>query len=167
MKRIMIFGASGTGKSTLARALAAKLDLPVVHIDPMYYRAGWVQRAPEETRELVRLAADNARWVFDGNNSKTMDYRAERADLIVYLEAPRWLRLFRVLRRSFKHYGHVRPDMADGCPERFEWNFLKWVWNYKRDHGPKTAAFLDRWQGKVEIVRLSSLREYSAFLDRV
>lgn len=166
----MIIGGAGSGKSYVARHLGAALDLPVVHIDPMYYRPGWVQRPSHETRALVRAAADAPSWVFDGNNSKTLDDRAARADLIVFLDLPRYVRMAGVLARTIRSYGRTRPDMAPGCPEQIDPAFLKWVWQYAAHSRPNALAFLARWEGKVPIRHLRTRREVNAFLcapDRV
>lgn len=163
-KRIMIVGASGSGKSTLARKLGARLGLPVIHIDPFYFRPGWVQRPREETNRLACEAADAEAWVFEGNNSSTFDYRADRSDLIVVLELGRLRRLTRCLWRTTRYCGRSRPDMAEGCPERFEPGFLfDWVWNYDTHSRHKTEALIDRWSAHRPVLRLSSVRSVNRF----
>jgi len=168
MQRIMIIGASGAGKSTLARALGERLGLPVVHGDPFFFHPGWVPREKAETAALFNAAAMQDRWIIDGNNSSTMEFRAERADLIIYLELGRLRRLARTLLRTLRYWGRARPDMAPGCPERFDAAFqFDWVWNFDRHSGPKMAKFLTRWDGKRRILRLASpqaVREYLASL---
>jgi len=141
-RRILVIGCSGAGKSTLAKALADRTGLPLIHLDRCYWRPGWV--APSEAEwaaEVERLIAA-PEWVMDGNYSATMPRRAEFADAIVYLDLPRWLCLLRVLRRAAFGFGRNRPDVAPGCPERFDWTFLKWVWNYPTRSRPKTLALL-------------------------
>ena len=164
MKRIMIIGASGSGKSTLARNLGVRLGLPVTHIDRFYFAPGWVQRPREETDALACAAADADEWVFEGNNSSTFDYRAERSDLIVVLDPRRLRRLLRCLWRTARYYGRNRPDMAKGCPERFEWAFLfDWVWNYDTHSRHKAEALVERWQDRRPILRLRSVRAVNRF----
>lgn len=84
MKRVMIFGGSGSGKSTLAQRLGAITGLPVVHIDPMYWKPGWVQREAEETRALALEATAKDAWVFEGNHHSTMPERIARADHMIF-----------------------------------------------------------------------------------
>jgi len=154
-KRIMICGASGSGKSTLAAALGARLGLPVIHGDKFFFDPDWVQRPAEVTDAMFAKAAAGEAWVIDGNNSRTMDARAERTELIIYLSLGRVRRLRRTLWRTARGYGRVRADMAEGCPERFDPSFhFDWVWNYRRTSGPKMEAFLARWQGRRPILRL-------------
>ena len=164
MKRIMIIGASGSGKSTLARLLGESTGLPVVHIDPMFFYEGWVQRPKEETERLAREAAQTAEWIFEGNFSTTIDQRAELADLIVLLELGKLRRVSRTLLRTIRYLGRTRPDMAKGCPERFSWDFhFDWVWNYDTHSRPKMDEFVNRWQGKRPILTLSSAKEAREF----
>lgn len=159
MKRIMIIGASGAGKSTLARWLGESLNLPVVHIDPMYFSEGWVQRPRSETEALVHQAIQADEWVFEGNFSSTFDERAELADLIVVLELGKTRRLLRTVLRTLRYYGRTRPEMAAGCPEHFDADFINWVWGYDTHSRPKMEAFVARWQGRKPIVRISSAKE--------
>ena len=138
MQRIMIIGGSGSGKSTLARAIGGLTGLPVVHIDPMYWAPGWVAWPPEQTRALSLAAAAGQAWVFEGNNTETMDARAERADLIIFLDISRGVRLCAVIGRSLRHFGRTRPDMSEGCPERFDFGFMReFVWSYDRRSRPR------------------------------
>lgn len=165
LRRIMIIGGSGSGKSTLARDLGALTGLPVIHIDPMYWAPGWVQRPVEETRALSLAAAAGERWVFEGNHVETMDARAERADLIVFLDLPRGLRLRRALWRSLRHWGRTRPDMPPDCPERLDLGFLwTFVWGYDTRSRPRALAVLDRWRGRRPIVVLTRPGQFRAFL---
>lgn len=165
MQRIMILGGSGSGKSTLARQIGAITGLPVVHIDPMYWAPGWVPRSAEETRALSLAAAAGQAWVFEGNHTETMEARAERADLIVFLDLPRGLRLWRAVWRSLRHYGRTRPDMPPDCPERLDFGFLKtFVWGYDTRSRPRALAVLDRWRDRRRVVTLRSRAEVQRFL---
>jgi adenylate kinase family enzyme len=85
MKRVMIIGGAGAGKSTLAQRLGEITGLPVVHIDPMYWKPRWVQRDIEEAQHRVRQAASAEEWIFDGNNSSTFRERLTRADTLIFL----------------------------------------------------------------------------------
>jgi adenylate kinase family enzyme len=164
MQRIMIIGGPGSGKSTLARALGAQLDLPVVHMDPIYWQGDWVERSKPQVLEMAQAAADAPAWVFDGNHSRSMDYRAERADLILLLDMPRTLRIRRVLWRSARYYGRTRPDMGPNCPERFDWAFLKFCWTYDRDGRLRALRFVERWSARRATQVLRSRSEVAAFL---
>lgn len=164
MQRIMIIGGPGSGKSTLARALGAKLGLPVVHIDPMFWEPGWVQRDKELTRSLIEAAALKDDWVFEGNSPVNYALRAERADMIVFLDLPRPLRLWRIIKRRVMFHGRTRPEMPANCLERLDHAFLAEVWTWDRRTRPKAMALLAQMAGPTRILRLGSTSQVRRFL---
>jgi adenylate kinase family enzyme len=139
MRRIVILGCSGAGKSTFARALGAKLGLPVVHLDALFWRPGWTEPEPGEFRAAVEAAVAGEAWITEGNFvSRTFDLRLPRADTVIFIHQPRWLCAFRILWRvaTFFHRGS-RPDLAEGCPEKFDWTFFLWTWNFEKQSQPR------------------------------
>lgn len=165
MKRVMIFGASGSGKSTLARDLGAVTGLPVVHIDPMYWNPGWVQREAADTTALVCEAMAREEWVFEGNHHGTFPERIARADTVVFLDFPTGLRLWRVILRTLRSLGKTRPDMGAGCPERFDREFIfKWVAGYRRRSYARDLAVLASLPPDVSAHHLKSRRAVRQFL---
>ena len=168
MKRVMIIGGSGSGKSTLARMLGAVTGLPVVHIDPMYWKPEWEQRSIEETHRLVLAATARQEWIFEGNNSSTFAERMARADSLVFLDMPTYLRVWRVILRTIKDYGKVRVGSSEGCPERFNWEFLsKWVLRYNTMGRPKVLQALENTPDHLKCYRLKSRKDVQAFLAEV
>lgn len=133
MRLIMIIGPSGSGKSSLARVLGSRLGLPVVHLDQAFWRPDWVKPDADEWRvQVAGLAARDA-WIMDGSYSSTMDLRLPRAHAVVWLDLPRRVYFPRVVWRSLRSYGRVRPDLGPGCRERFDPSFFRdWVWTYPR-----------------------------------
>ncbi len=132
MKRVAIFGSPGSGKSTLARHLSDRIGIPVFHLDKYFFSPGWVIQSDEVfTAAIARIVADEL-WITDGNYTResTVAGRIDRADTLILLERPRLVCLWRVVRRILKNYGQVRADQAAGCPERLDWDFLRFVWTY-------------------------------------
>lgn len=128
MKKIMVVGVSaGVGKSTFARKLGEKLDLPVHHLDRYHWKSGWIEADKAEFRAALEKVVDEDAWIIEGNYSSTFDLRLAKADTIIYLELPLGVCLYRVLKRWLTNLGRTRPDMAEGCPERMEWEFLKFI----------------------------------------
>ena len=133
MKRVMIIGQPGSGKSTLAARLGAKTGLPVYHIDrEVHWLPGWIERNPDEKAALCSAIHAKEEWIFEGGHSKTWPERAARADTIIWLDFPLWLRFWRVIKRTFRHHGKTRPDLADNCPEQFNPTFFKWIWDTRK-----------------------------------
>ncbi len=166
MQRVMIFGASGSGKSTLAQRLGDVTGLPVVHIDPMYWKPGWVQREAGETTVLIRAAMAQDAWVFDGNHHATFPERIARADTVVFLDFPTVLRVWRVIWRTFRTLGRTRPDMGTGCPERFDREFIiKWVAGYRRRSYARDLEVVQNLPAGVTCHHLKSRRDVRRFLE--
>ena len=164
MKRIVIIGCGGAGKSTLARQMGEKLDLPVVHLDKLFWKPGWVQVSPEEFDALHRQALAEEKWIMDGNFNRTMEERVARCDAIIYLDFNRFSCLFGVFKRIFTTYGTVRPDMGEGCPERFDWEFLQWVWNFNKNNRERNYRLLNETEG-VETIVLKNRKAVKVFLN--
>lgn len=164
-KRILIVGCSGAGKSTLSVKLADKLNLPVLHLDALFWNEGWVPTPKPEFREKLQQALEEPEWIIDGNFNSTMEMRATYADLVIFLDFPNWLCLSRVLKRVWTYKGTTRPDMAEGCSEKVDWEFAKFIWTYSKKKRPGVLGLLERV--KAEVVILKSPREVEEMVRRI
>ena len=166
MEKILIIGCSGSGKSTLARQLKERLGLPVVHLDQLWWQEGWQSVSREEFDARLDMALRMDRWIIDGNYSRTMETRLAKCDTIIYLDFNRWVCLLGMCQRVFGSYGKVRPDMAKGCPERFDWDFVKWIWNFNRDNRVRNYTWIAKTKHAKAIV-LKSRKEVKQFLEQL
>ena len=166
MQRVAIIGSCGAGKSTLAQSLGNKLKLPVVHLDAHYWQPGWQETDREQWQEIQQKLVKGDRWIIDGNYGNTFDIRASAADTIIWLDFNRYLCLWRVFKRSFQHFGRVRPDMAAGCPEQFNWEFLLYIWNFPRLHRLKIINKLTKYRGNKQIIILQNPLQVLDLLKR-
>ena len=164
MDRILIIGCPGSGKSTLARTLREKLGLPLIHLDQLWHRAGWEHTTREDFDAQLDMALNMERWIIDGNYSRTIGQRIAKCDTVIYLDFGRWQCLWGVLHRIFTNWGKVRPDMADGCPERLDWEFLKYVWNFRKNNHVRNETYLAQARHAKRIV-LKNRKEVKAFLQ--
>lgn len=164
MERILIIGCGGAGKSTLARQLGEKLKLPVVHLDKLFWHPGWVESAPAEIDAKICQELEKPKWIMDGNCGRTLAKRMEYCDTIIFLDFSKWTCLFGVLKRVMTTYGKVRPDMGEGCPERFDLEFLKWVWNFNKNNREKYYRMLNDAEG-IETIVLKNRRMVKHFLQ--
>ncbi|MEH2257160.1 AAA family ATPase [Nostoc sp.] len=117
MKKILIIGSGGAGKSTLARELGTILSLEVIHLDAWYWNPGWVETPKTEWQSIIQDLTLRESWIMDGNYGGTLDVRLSVADTVIFLDFPRILCLSRVIKRRFTYAGQSRPDMALDCPE--------------------------------------------------
>ena len=165
MKRVMLIGCCGAGKSTLGRSLSARTGLELIYLDQHYWRPAYQTPLPEEWAAQVAALAKQESWILDGNYTGTMDLRLARADTIIFLDRSRWLCLYRILRRTFRHYGRTRADMAAGCPERLNWPFLRYVYHYNQRQRPQILRKLAQVRGDQKVFILRSNRAINSLLS--
>ena len=127
--KIAIMGYSGSGKSTLAKKLAEIYGTDVLHFDTVQFLPDWEVRGEDEKKRITKEFLDtHASWVIDGNYSKLCyERRMEEADTIILLLFNRFDCLCRAYRRYRKYKNTTRPDMAEGCNEKFDFDFIKWI----------------------------------------
>lgn len=164
MNRVIVIGSGGAGKSRLARELGEILGLPVIHLDAHYWRPGWKETPRDEWREKVAKLAAQPRWVMDGNYGGTMDMRLAACDTVIFLDLPRRTNLWRILKRRLQFAGRDRPDIAPGCPERFNGEFLSWIWSYPSRQRPKILEKVAALRADQRAIVLRSPREVREFL---
>jgi len=164
MKRIMIVGQPGSGKSTLARRIGDRTGLPVVHIDHIHWMPGWVERPREEKIAMAREVEAREAWVFEGGLSATWSNRLARADMLIVLDLPFGLRCWRVFWRTIRHWGRVRPDLPENCPERFEREFWQWIWRTRNTNRARMLALADVGRKRIPVHVLTTRREVRRFL---
>lgn len=163
MERILIIGCGGAGKSTLARQLGEKLNIPVVHLDKLFWKPGWEETTPAEFDEALEKELEKPQWIMDGNFNRTMQQRMERCDTIIYLDFSRFACLRGLAKRTLTTYGKVRPDMGEGCPERIDFAFLKWVWNFNKNKRERYYRLLNEAED-IETIALKNRRQVKRFL---
>ena len=166
MERILIIGCSGSGKSRLARKLGQKLGLPVIHLDQLWWTENWQNVTVEEFDSRLAMALNMDRWIIDGNYSRTMGVRLSQCDTVIYLDFSRWACLLGMCQRLLSSRGKTRPDMPARCPERFSWEFVKWIWDFNKNNRVRNYTYLAQAKHAQSVV-LKNRKEVKAFLDTV
>ncbi len=167
VRRVLVIGSGGAGKSTVAARIAERMGLPLVHLDACYWRAGWVETPADEWAAAVaRLAAGEA-WVMDGNYGGTLDLRLAACDTVIFLDLPRLVCLASVVRRWWRFRGRTRPDLTPGCPEQLTWEFVWWIWTYPRRRRPGILARLRALDASKRVLIVRTRREASGVAERL
>jgi adenylate kinase family enzyme len=164
MERVLIIGNCGAGKSTFARELAKQVKLPVIHLDSEYWKPGWIPMSDEEFDSYILGVLKQPRWIIDGNYKRTLPLRMKYADTIIFLDYPRWLSLFRAVRRFVLAKTQQRSELQHGNPERLRWKFLKWIITYPRKRTLQTIQDLLRQDQQLYI--LKSPQSANTFISR-
>ena len=169
--KIAIIGYSGSGKSTLAAYLGELYGIPVLHLDAVHFLPNWVERPPEDELEIAKEFMDKndgGGWVIDGNfTSLLYERRMEEADKILLLSFSRLTCLHRIIKRYRTWRGRTRPSSGEGCEEKLDLPFLKWVLfdSRTKERRARYAMIAERYPQKL--VTIKNQRALSAYMQRV
>lgn len=169
-KRIMVIGSPGSGKSTFSIKLSRIIARPLIHLDKEYWNNGWIETPRKEWIEKQRCLISGDEWIVDGNYGGTMDIRLEKADTVICFELSRIVCLMSYFKRVITNINKVRPDMPEGCPEKFDFEFMKYIWNFKgassqininrieKSKDKQIIVFKNRRAAKQYIIEISNSR---------
>lgn len=166
MQKVIVIGSPGSGKSTFALKLGKQLKLPVLHLDGHFWKPGWIKTPDPEWRKVETKLVSGDKWIIDGNFSRTFDIRFPAADTIIYLDFPTRICMWRIIKRMIKGYGKVRPDLAEGCPEKIDFVFFKWVWTFRKKHRPNTMKYLKEYSKSKNIIIFTKSSQLSDYLEK-
>ncbi|MFD1851280.1 DNA topology modulation protein [Oceanobacillus bengalensis] len=166
MKKVVLIGSGGAGKSTLARRLGEKLKVNVYHLDTLFWKPNWVGVPKEEQRKIQNDLVKKEQWIIDGNYGSTMDIRLNAADTIIFLDIQRRICLYRAFKRMLKYRNKTRPDMGAGCEERIDLGFLKWIWNYPKTKRPEILKRLEQLPKGKQVIILKSPKDVEQFIEK-
>ncbi|KAA0955869.1 topology modulation protein [Sporosarcina sp. ANT_H38] len=144
MNKIMVIGVSaGAGKSTFARRLGELTCIEVTYLDRLYWKPDWVEASLEDFSEAQQQVVQNAQWIIEGNYTGTINIREPHVDTVIYLELPLRVCLYRVLKRRVQYHGKVRQDIGEGCKEKMDKAFLKFI---VTTYGARKKTMIERMQ---------------------
>ena len=159
MKRVMVIGCPGSGKSTFSRTLHNKTGIPLYHLDMMYWNAD--KTTVEKSVFLERLSdvLEKDEWIIDGNYSSTMELRMAACDTVIFLDYPLDVCLDGIRERR----GKPRSDMPWIETEE-DSEFIEFIKNYNEQQKPKVLELLKKYSDK-NIIILESREQADAFLN--
>lgn len=167
MKRVAIIGVAGSGKSWLAARLGEVLDLPVYHLDRLFWRPGWEQTPKDEWRALQEELVEEPVWIIDGNYGGTLDIRLGACDTVIWLDLPTCVCLVSVVWRFLTYRSRTRPDLSPGCPEQLDWEFLRWIATFRKQRRPRILRSLSELSLTKQVVHLTTRRGVRRWLVQV
>ena len=145
--RIIVLGCPGSGKSTFARALAARTGLPLIHLDSVWWRADGSHISRDEfDRALSELLAGE-KWIIDGDYSRTYEVRLRAADTVIFLDYPEDVCMAGIVGRV----GEERPDMP-WTETALDPELVALVQNYARDDRPALLSLLQKYPDKQALI---------------
>jgi adenylate kinase family enzyme len=167
--RISIIGYSSSGKSTLAQNLGNILNIPVLHLDKVNFLPEWKERNKEESKKIVEdFIKDNDKFIIDGNYIKFVyDLRMKLSDKIIFLDFDRITCLFQAFQRYNKYKGKVRDSMTEGCYEKLDWDFIKWILFDGRNEERinRYNKIIEEYKDKIII--LKNRKEVDDFVEKI
>ncbi len=163
MRRVLVIGSPGAGKTTLSTRLAAKLGVPVHYLDLHHWEPGWKYRDAARAREAMTALSETPEWVIDGNFAESFDLRMRRADTLVWLDYPRATCVGRILLRTIRDYGQQKPDLPAGCPETFDVGVFRFAWRFPAESRLQILAAIERHGSHLKVLRLGNDRDVVEF----
>jgi adenylate kinase family enzyme len=131
----------------------------------MFWKPGWIPSVAADFDERVAEAMNAPSWIMDGDYlGHVGNLRREQADTAIWFDLPRVSCMIGVMTRIATSYGRVRPEMAPGCPERIDPEFLRYVWTYRRKRRPRLADFLEGLRADQTVVRFASRADATRYL---
>jgi len=172
--RVAVHGASGSGKTMLATALAARLGVERTELDALFHLPGWTELPVDEFRAAVAVRVAESGWVIDGNYPTVRDLVWARAQLIVVLDLPRWRVMAQLLRRTVTR-GTARTELWNGNRESLRnlvstddgRNVVLWSWRTHHRYHDEVPAEARAEAPHARVVVLRDRRSADVLPDLV
>ena len=162
MKKVIVIGCPGSGKSVFSRTLHEKTDLPLYHLDMIYWREDKTTLSREELIEKINEIGATDEWIMDGNYGGTMELRMSLCDTIIVLDFPTDVCLEGIMARR----GTQRPDMPWVESDELDGEFIDSVKNYNTNNRPRVLERINQYSDKQTLI-FSSREEANAFLESI
>ena len=153
--KIAVIGHSSSGKSTFSKRLAQVYQLPVLHIDKIFFEPNWVERDPAVVESEIRAFMASKHWIIDGFYRKLATERFEEADQIFVFNFNRFKCLYGAIVRRLKYHNQNRDSVCVGCKERLNPSFIWWILfgGRKRDSRQLLKRFEQEHKDKIVIFK--------------
>ena len=160
MKKIIIIGCSGSGKSTFARKLSAKINVPLYYLDNIWYKSDKTTLTEHEFDERLKNLMHRDKCIIDGNYQRTLEMRLKECDTVFLLDIPVQI----CLESAKSRIGRKREDLP--WPEtEFDEDFERWICEYPVKSLPKILELLEKYKADKQITVFKSRDEAEKFLE--
>jgi len=167
-QKVVIFGNAGVGKTTLSKKISERLNIPYLHLDSLYWQKNW-QSTPQDIfyDKLKTFIDSHTNFVMDGNylNSKILELRLAHADTLIFLDYPTQMALNGIKEREKVYAGRWRTDMAEGCIEKIDQEFLTYVLNFNQTRRPAILALMQKYEPTKNTFIFQSRDSLNRFLE--
>jgi len=161
MKKVIVIGCPGSGKSTFSRALHKETGIPLYHLDMLKWNADKTTVSKEVFHDRLNLVLSENEWIIDGNYASTMELRMSVCDTVFFLDYPLEVCLSGIKERQ----GKPRPDMPWIETEDDE-EFLEFIRSYNTQSRPNVMELLEKYKEK-NIVIFKSREEADEYLNNI
>ncbi|MDT0672234.1 AAA family ATPase [Staphylococcus chromogenes] len=144
LNRIVIMGSPGTGKSTLAYKIAQQTKLPLYHMDALFWE-GTQNVSDDVLLERLDTLLQKEKWIIDGNYKDTLEMRVAKADLVIWMKAPRWKCVLLVIYRYLKGKRQKGPGAN---PDSLEPSFIQYIWRFPEKSFPEMNRIYETYKNQ-------------------
>jgi adenylate kinase family enzyme len=167
VKRVLIIGCCGSGKTTFAKELHAITGLDLIHLDKLYYGADWKRPSDDSWREIVNREIARDQWIIDGNYNGTLDLRLERADTVFFFRISTirclWNVTVRILRQLWTN--ETRDDVPLSCRDEFAFSLYKNILMFHSEHERKYDRQFEVMKNEKELHVFHTYEDVNEFLN--
>ena len=166
MKKVIVIGGNGSGKSTMSVELARITGLPLTHLDKLYWTGDWCARSHEEFDALLISELEKDSWILDGTMRRTLPLRLNYCDTVIYLDFSGIRCFFGTLGRVLKNRGKVRADMGGNCREKLNkrsFSFIFGTLKFNKKNRKYIYSHLAEHKD-VNVIILKNRRQVKKFL---
>ncbi len=160
MKKVLVIGSPGAGKSVFSRALSAKTGLPLIPLDMIWHKPDKTTRSREKFDGILAQILAGETWISDGNYFRTLPLRLAACDTVFFLDFP----VAVCLEGATERIGKKRPDLP-WVEEEFDPEFKAYIQSFPDTQLPEIYRLLEEYQGKIEIVIFRSRTESEQYLQ--
>jgi len=165
--KVMVIGYSGSGKSTFSKRFSSVYDLPILHLDRIFFGPNWIERDKKIVEQEIRDFMKQPNWLIDGHYRHLAKERFIESTQIFIFDFNRFKCLYGAVLRRIKHHNKSRDSIADGCKERLNLSFIWWILHTGRKKDTKVLLKGYQETYKDKVVVFKSRRQVSLYLRKI